>query len=137
VRSVDGDLAHRQPALADAGAGGAVTLGLRPDAFVWPAPTGMPRIEVTAAGVEALRHESHVLFTPPDGMPAFDPVDPRGEVAPLWSVKIRERCDLRVGDSVVFGVDLTGAHFFDTTFGVSLRPATGDLLANPVPALTS
>jgi multiple sugar transport system ATP-binding protein len=134
---VDGDLAHRHPALADAG--GAVTLGLRPDAFVWPAPTGMPSIEVTAAGVEALGHESHVLFTPPDGMPALDPVGPRaGEVGPLWSAKIRGRCDLRAGDSVTLGVDLTGAHFFDTSSGVSLRPATDDLPAgDPVPALTS
>ena len=90
---VDGDLAHRQPALADAGAGGTVTLGLRPDAFVWPAPTGMPSIEVTAAGVEALGHESHVLFTPPDGMPAFDPVTAAARWRRCGAAKIRGRCD--------------------------------------------
>ncbi len=132
---VGDDLAARLPDLAGiAAAGGTVILGLRPDAFVWPAPAGLPAIEVTAVGVEALGHESHVLFAPPEDMQTADPVTPHtAEAAPLWSAKIRGRCDLRVGDTVVLGVDLAGAHCFDPATGAALRPEA----RRPAPAMAA
>ena len=124
--TVEGDFAERWPLLTSVG-DGAVIVGLRPDAFMWPAPAGTLSIEVTAVGVEALGHESHVLFVPPAGLRDASTAAAGGAgTQPLWSAKIRGRCDVRVGDSVVFGVDLTGAHCFDPTLGGALRLPADD-----------
>ena len=132
--TVDGELARRWPTLAGLEE---ITLGLRPDAFVHPAPDGLPAIEVTAAGVEALGHESHVLFVPPDDMRTVSWTAGGGaEAPPLWSAKVRGRCDVRVGDTVRFGVDITGGHCFDAASGDAL-PSPTDAAAPSEPAMAS
>ena len=59
---------------------------------------GRATIEVTAAGVEILGHESHVLFTPPDGMRAIDPVPPAGAASgQLTMMACRTRRTVQLG----------------------------------------
>jgi multiple sugar transport system ATP-binding protein len=117
----------RHPRLAGHGET-AVVLGLRPDAFRTPAADGVATLEVTAAGVEALGHESHVLFAAPDGAatPESAGTAAAEDLLPLWTAKLRGPNTIRVGDTVVFGVDLADACFFDPVSQLALPVATAD-----------
>jgi multiple sugar transport system ATP-binding protein len=105
-----------------------VVVGLRPDAFSWPAEPGEPALTVTAIGVESLGDERHVLFPAvgqsaaavaagveaSDGEPAED----------LWTAKVSARCPVAIGERIVLGVKLDDVYLFDPDTGLAL-PHTG------------
>ncbi|GIJ80951.1 multiple sugar transport system ATP-binding protein [Micromonospora phaseoli] len=100
-------------------AGDSVLLGLRPDAFTWPAPESAPTLDVTVAAVEFLGGATLVFFEPP-GEPwhtaaAGDPA------ANLWTARLGGNAAVRVGERRTFGVDLGSAYLFDAEEGRALR----------------
>jgi len=99
--------------------GGTAVLGLRPDAFVWPARADMPTLQVNVIGVEALGHENHILFAAPHDTQDAGPEPWTGldgeEATPLWTAKVDAHCPVVSGEDVTFGVDLDAAHYFDLT----------------------
>ena len=97
---------------------GSVVLGLRPDAFRWPAPADLPAVTVTALGVESLGDERHILFQALGPVPgALSTVD-----APeaLWTAKVGADCRLTVNERITLGVDLEQAYFFDPATGLAV-----------------
>jgi multiple sugar transport system ATP-binding protein len=120
-------LSAGHPNLPHSLAGGlatAVVLGLRPDAFVWPAPADRPHLRVTAIGVEALGHENHVLFAAPrdeddPGSQLWAGVDGEDAV-PLWTAKVDAHCPVMPGEEITFGVNLDAAHYFDPASQLSM-----------------
>jgi multiple sugar transport system ATP-binding protein len=95
-----------------------VVLGLRPDAFRWPAPADGPAVTVTALAVESLGDERHVLFQAPGRTPGAPTVADAAE--PLWTAKVGAECHVRVGEQTTLGIDLGQAYFFDATTGLAL-----------------
>jgi multiple sugar transport system ATP-binding protein len=95
-----------------------VVLGLRPDAFRWPAPADLPAVTVTALSVESLGDERHILFKalgrPPESMTTADSMES------LWTAKVDAGCRIGVGDQVTLGVDVEQAYFFDSTTGLAV-----------------
>ena len=90
-------------------------LGLRPNAFRWPAPPDGPAVTVSALGVESLGDERHVLF------PALGPVPGADDSAEsLWTAKVGADCRVAIGDELTLGVDLSQAYFFDSTTGLAV-----------------
>lgn len=114
----------KRPGLA-ARIGDEVIIGLRPDAFVWPAGDAAARVRVTAAAVESLGNEKHLLFpalgTPVSGVETAPSQIARADEADtLWTARVRPRCSVSMGDEVVLGVDLDAAYFFDATTQVAI-----------------
>jgi multiple sugar transport system ATP-binding protein len=104
-----------------------VLLGLRPDAFTWPALAGSPRLEITVAAVEYLGNATLVLFEPP-GRPVRSSVS--GDSAGgLWTVRLGGYASVRLGERLTLGVDLAAAHLFDASTGATLASAPiGDVV---------
>jgi multiple sugar transport system ATP-binding protein len=101
-----------------------VVLGLRPDAFRWPAPADLPSVTVTALGVESLGDERHVLFQALGPVPAAQRTADTPES--LWTAKVGADCHVGVNERITLGVDLDRAYFFDAATGlavVSTEPA--------------
>ncbi|WP_238012276.1 ABC transporter ATP-binding protein [Dactylosporangium sp. AC04546] len=115
-----------------------VVVGLRPDALRWPAAPGDATLETVVTGVETLGHESHVLFAAPADATA--PREPAGDepadLVPMWSATVRGPNTIRPGDTVVLGVDLDAAYFFDPVSQLAL-PVAEDVPCAPVAALTT
>jgi multiple sugar transport system ATP-binding protein len=95
-----------------------VVLGLRPDAFRWPAPADDPSVTVTAVAVESLGDERHVLFRVPGRAPGSPTAADAAE--PLWTAKVGADCRVRVGEQITLGVDLDQAYFFDPKTGLAV-----------------
>jgi multiple sugar transport system ATP-binding protein len=107
-----------------------LVLGLRPDAFVWP-PVDGPSVTVKALAVESLGSEKHVLFAAPGALRTEAGADEN-----LWTAKVSQRCPVGIGDEVMFGVDLSGAYFFDADTGLALpapRPEPVEAIADLEP----
>jgi multiple sugar transport system ATP-binding protein len=94
-----------------------VTVGLRPDAFAWPRPDGLPELTGTALGVESLGDERHVLFAALGGPPVSDEPLPE-TVGELWTARVPARCQ------VALGVDLDQLYLFDVDSGAAVPEAT-------------
>jgi multiple sugar transport system ATP-binding protein len=95
-----------------------VVLGLRPDAFRWPAPGDGPAVTVTALGVESLGNERHILFQALGPGPVVAAAADGTES--LWTAKVDASCHLTIGEQVTLGVDMRQAHFFDAKTGLAL-----------------
>jgi multiple sugar transport system ATP-binding protein len=107
------------PAQADRlGGRETVVLGLRPDAFRWPAPADLPAVTVTALGVESLGDERHVLFQSLGRTPAA--LSTADGTESLWTAKVGPDCRVGVNERITLGVDLDEAYFFDSTSGLAL-----------------
>jgi multiple sugar transport system ATP-binding protein len=104
---------RRWPLLATSAVprGGPVTIGLRPDAFTWPAPATGAQLDVTVAAVEFLGNGTLVMFEPP------------GSSTELWTARIDGNVPAQVGDRMTFGVDVDAAYFFDRKTGRALPAA--------------
>jgi multiple sugar transport system ATP-binding protein len=100
---------------------GSVVLGLRPDAFRWPAPADLPAVTVTALGVESLGDERHVLFQALGPMPAA--LSTADSTESLWTAKVAADCRIGVNERITLGVDLDQSYFFDSTTGLALPVA--------------
>jgi multiple sugar transport system ATP-binding protein len=93
-------------------------LGLRPDALVWPAPDGSPRLDVTVAATEFLGSATLVLFEPPG-----KPVRAAAENDPasgLWTARLDGYVPACIGDRMTFGVEIDSAYLFDPATGLAL-----------------
>jgi multiple sugar transport system ATP-binding protein len=132
---LDSDLYARVPGLA-ARVGADVTVGLRPDAFTWPAGPDEPTLTVRPVGVESLGNEKHVLFPAVGQMSADGGTSASGNgagetvsivnaegSAALWTAMVRPGCPAVIGEEVTLGVDLTGAYFFDPTTNLAIAAA--------------
>jgi len=117
-------LLTRRPALRD-WPDQPVIVGLRPDALTWPAPAGTPVLRATAVAVESLGPANLLLFRPPEAVDGAGPParsEPAGDDGPAhrWTARVDRHCQVAVGDSVTFGVDLEAAHFFDPQTGLAI-----------------
>ncbi|KKK01515.1 ABC transporter ATP-binding protein [Micromonospora sp. HK10] len=99
-------------------AGGPLLLGLRPDAFTWPAPDGAPALDVTVAAVEFLGNATLVLFEPPGrGWHPADDSDPADE---HWTARLDGDVPVQVGGRLTVGVDVDAAYLFAPDTGLAL-----------------
>jgi len=122
----------RVPSLAGY-VGRTIVLGLRPPAFTLPAPPDGPTLSVTVTAVEALGHQTYLLFDAPahedaaadEGAPAATPLsgETDEETARFWTARVDGRLTMALGDRITLGVDLDQAYFFDPTSHETLRPA--------------
>jgi len=96
-------------------------LGLRPDAFRWPAPADLPAVTATALGVESLGDERHVLFQAMGPVPAA--VRTADNAESLWTAKVDADCRVSVGERITLGVDTEEAYFFDASTGLAVPAA--------------
>lgn len=75
-------------------------LGLRPHAFVWPAPDGSPRLDIGVAAVEFLGNATLVFFEPPckpiGGGTLSEPA------TGLWTARLEGNAPVNVGDRMTF-----------------------------------
>jgi len=117
---------RRWPGLADR-RDGAVTLGLRPDAFSLAGPDSpAATLRVLPVSVESLGDEKQILFNPPHRAGDTDSVPlavDEAEAAELWTAKAPPHADLTIGREVALAVDLTAAYFFDSDTGTAIVPA--------------
>ncbi|WP_305885067.1 ABC transporter ATP-binding protein [Micromonospora sp. A3M-1-15] len=109
-------------------AGGPLLLGLRPDAFTWPAPDDAPALDVTVTAVEFLGNATLVLFEPPGE--AWHPADDSDPSAGHWTARLDGDVPLQVGGRVTFGVDVDSAYLFEPDRGLAL-PCVEALAAVP------
>jgi multiple sugar transport system ATP-binding protein len=96
----------------------AAVLGLRPDAFRWPAAPDGLAVTVTALGVESLGDERHILFQALGPGPVVAATADGTES--LWTAKVDASCHASIGEQLALGVDMRHAHFFDATTGLAL-----------------
>ncbi|KRC56722.1 MULTISPECIES: ABC transporter ATP-binding protein [unclassified Nocardioides] len=104
------------PRAAAAQASGAVTLGVRPEAWrvVGPQEDGFA---VTVQVVEELGADSYLYATPPGVDLAARPA---GELVPQIVVRLDQRTGLRRGQEVRLAVDPAAVHVFDGASGLRL-----------------
>lgn len=86
-------------------------LGLRPDAFTWPAPHGAPALDVTVTAVEFLDNATLVLFEPRGR--AWHPADDSEPSAGHWTARLDGDVPTQVGGCVPLGVDVDSAYLFE------------------------
>jgi multiple sugar transport system ATP-binding protein len=96
----------------------AAVLGLRPDAFRWPAPAGGPAVTVDALGVESLGDERHILFQALGPGPVVAAASDATEA--LWTAKVDANCHISIGERITLGVDVEQAYFFDAETGLAV-----------------
>jgi multiple sugar transport system ATP-binding protein len=125
------------------GRDGALILGVRPQDFedVAFAEAGLPEIEVTAAVLELLGSEVHVIFpvdSPPvqteHVMAAHEEEDEGRLIADagsLFTARVDPRTRARQGERVRLTVDPSRFHFFDPETGLSLTGKPALLGAGP------
>ncbi|MFF4894463.1 P-loop NTPase family protein [Micromonospora chersina] len=103
-------------------------LGLRPDAFTWPAPHGAPALDVTVTAVEFLGNATLVLFEPPGK--AWHPADDSDPSAGHWTARLDGDVPLQVGGRLTFGIDVDSAYLFEPDSGLA-RPREEAMAAVP------
>src|SRR5690606_15646462 len=121
------ELLAKRPGLATR-IGEEVIVGLRPEAFAWPAENAAVQVRVTAAAVESLGNEKHLLFlalgAPVSGVATTPSQIARADEADtLWTARVSPRCRISMGDEVTLGVDLAAAYFFDATTQLAIPEA--------------
>lgn len=109
-------------------AGGPLLLGLRPDAFTWPAPAGAPALDVAVTAVEFLGNVTLVLFDPPGR--AWHPADDTDPAVDQWTARLDGDVPVQVGDRLTVGVDVDSAYLFAPDTGLAL-PYEETLVAVP------
>ncbi|MFI7426731.1 ABC transporter ATP-binding protein [Micromonospora sp. NPDC049836] len=110
------------PGLGEAGlaalAGGPLLLGLRPDAFTWPAPDGAPALDVTVTAVEFLGNATLVLFEPPGRV--WRPADDTDPTVDHWTARLDGDVPVQVGGRLRVGVDVESGYLFAPDTGLAL-----------------
>lgn len=103
-------------------------LGLRPDAFTWPAPHGAPALDVTVTAVEFLDNATLVLFEPRGR--AWHPADDSEPSAGHWTSRLDGDVPTQVGGRLPLGVDIDSAYLFEPEGGLA-RPREEAMAAVP------